>query len=71
MISLKREDIARACSSNKFAERLAEQSPFVDDASLLKISKQIWWDEVSADLPCVIDGDVKPLSFSNNLVLCS
>jgi len=47
MISLTREDISRACSSKKFAERLAERSPFIDDANLLKISKEIWWEEVS------------------------
>lgn len=46
MISLTREDISRACSSKKFAQRLAEQSPFVDEESLLKISKEIWWGEV-------------------------
>jgi len=49
MISLTREDISKACSSKKFAERLAERSPFIDDANLLKISKEIWWEEVSFD----------------------
>lgn len=46
MISLTREDISRACSSNKFAKLLAAKSPFVDETSLLKISREIWWNQV-------------------------